>query len=281
MLDHRIGLCSWSLRPDNPSHLVEALRQAEFAAVQLALSPMVHEPAVWGSAIDAMRTNAIEILSGMMAMIGEDYSTLESIRRTGGVRPDATWSGNLHHARQVAHLASIANLELVTFHAGYLPEDPTSPERTVMLDRLSAIADIFAEHQVGVALETGQERAATLLAVLDDVDRPSMGVNFDPANMILYGQGDPVEALGILAPYVRQIHVKDALPAEAPGAWGREVAAGQGAVDWPRFLALAFRIAPPVNFVIEREAGGRRLSDVRAARELIQLHLRDHHRDRA
>ena len=87
--------------------------------------------------------------------------------------------------------------------------------------------------------------------------------------MILYDKGDPVDALRRLAPYVKQVHVKDALPTREPGTWGREVPAGEGAVDWPTFLEVAFALTPPVDFVIEREAGDDRIKDIVAARKLI------------
>src|SRR6185369_16319577 len=103
--------------------------------------------------------------------------------------------------------------------------------------------------------ETGQEKAPTLLGVLSELDCPNVGVNFDPANMILYGKGDPVESLRLLASHVRQIHVKDAFPTLKPGTWGREVPAGQGAVDWDAFFEAALALPRQVHFVIEREAG--------------------------
>jgi sugar phosphate isomerase/epimerase len=161
----------------------------------------------------------------------------------------------------------------VTFHAGFLPEDDGDPERAVLLDRLRAVADLFADRGLRLGLETGQETAETLAAVLDELERPNVGVNFDPANMILYGKGDPVEALRRLAPRVVQVHVKDAVPTNAPGTWGRETPVGAGAVDWPAFMAVALAIDPPVDFVIEREAGADRTDDVRAASELIRRHL--------
>jgi sugar phosphate isomerase/epimerase len=108
------------------------------------------------------------------------------------------------------------------------------------------------------------------------LDRPNVGVNFDPANMILYGKGDPVAALKKLSTHVRQVHIKDALPSApdaAPGQWGKEVPAGTGAVDWPAFFEVAMAIVPRVNYVIEREAGGSRIEDVKAAGELVRRHI--------
>jgi sugar phosphate isomerase/epimerase len=272
MADPRIGVCSWSLRPRDPDHLIRMVGDLGLGAVQLALVPVVEDPGVWGEAVDALGSAGIRVASGMLAMANEDYSSLESIRRTGGVRPNADWPANRQRAAAVARAAAGAGLDLVTFHAGFLPE-AGDPLRATMLDRLRAVADAFAEHGVATALETGQETAETLEGVLAELDRPDVGVNFDPANMILYDMGDPVRALERLAPAVRQVHVKDAVPTEVPGAWGREMPAGRGAVDWPAFFEIAGSIEPPVSFIIEREAGGQRIEDVAAARDLIARHI--------
>ena len=265
----RIAVCSWSLRPESPDELIEAMKRLDIHSVQLALRPLLENPAVWRGSIDALAAAGIRTISGMMGMAGEDYSTLESIAATGGVRPDSTWPRNQDLARRIAALAADAGIGLVTFHAGFLPEDVNDPERAVLLDRLQNIASIFAECEIQIALETGQETASILAAALDSLSASNLGVNFDPANMILYGKGDPVCALRDLAPSVRQIHIKDALPAAMPGIWGEEVPVGMGAVDWDEFFRIAVRITPPVNFVIEREAGATRERDIAAARDLI------------
>ena len=266
-------MCSWSLGTAEASKLVDMLRRIELRCVQLAIGPIVHEPTVWGSAIAELRRGGIEIVSGMMAMAGEDYSTLESIALTGGVRLNETWPANRKHAEAVALLAADKGIDLVTFHAGFIPEDHDDPERGKLLERLRIIAQIFGKRGLRLGFETGQETAATLIEAMDELGCANVGVNFDPANMILYGKGDPVEALQLLAPRVVQIHVKDALPTDTPGTWGTEVPVGEGAVDWPAFFDVALALDPPVNFVIEREAGEDRSADILAARELIDTYV--------
>ncbi len=273
MINTRIGVCSWSLRPACPRDLVPALRRVGIRSVQLALGPVIQEPTVWGSAIGELRREAIEIVSGMMAMAGEDYSSLESIARTGGVRLDETWPANLAHVEAVASLAADEGLDLVTFHGGFIPEDRADPERAKLLERLRIVAEIFANRQLRLGFETGQETAQTLVEALDDLGCPNVGVNFDPANMILYGKGDPIEALRLLGPHVMQIHVKDAVPTTTPGTWGTEVPVGEGAVDWQAFFEVALTIDPPVNFIIEREVGADPSADIPEARELIQTYV--------
>lgn len=264
-----LGVCSWSLQPGDPRELVQRLAAGGVNGVQLALVPCVRDVAAWGGVFDVLREAEVAVLSGMLAFPGENYATLADIARTGGVRPDADWSENERLARDVARCAADAGIGLVTFHAGFLPHSVDDPVRNVMIERLRIVADVFAAVGVDLAFETGQEDADTLLGVLAELDRPTVGVNFDPANMLLYGMGDPVEALKKLLPVVRQIHIKDAVPAEVPGTWGREVVAGTGAVDWPAFFAVLGTLERPVDCVIEREAGGERVEDVRTAAALV------------
>jgi sugar phosphate isomerase/epimerase len=267
-----LGVCSWSLQPRSPAELAERVRAAGLEAVQLALDPL--RTGTWERAETERVLGAagIEVRSGMMGTVGEDYSTLATIRATGGVRPDAHWEENRRAASANARLARELGLELVTFHAGFLPDEP-GPERTKLVARLGEIVDRFAEHGVRAAFETGQERAETLLAFLEELARPTAGVNFDPANMILYGMGEPVTALAALAPWVRQIHVKDACRTSAPGTWGREVPVGTGEVEWGRFFDVVAERHIAVDLMIEREAGAQRLDDIRTARARVQREL--------
>lgn len=263
-MTNQIGVCSWSLQPTSPTSLAERIHDCQLDAVQLALDPV--RTGAWDEAATtaALTGAGIRVLSGMMEMQGEDYSTLDTIRETGGVRPDATWEANRAAAIDNAQLARRLGLELVTFHAGFLPHEP-GEERTKLVERLRTLVDVFADAGVRIALETGQETAKTLLAVLEELDRPNAGVNFDPANMVLYDQGDPIEALRALAPRVLQLHVKDATRTETPGTWGAEVAVGTGDVDWDAFTDIVRTLPLTGDLVIEREAGEERVADVRRA----------------
>lgn len=272
-MTRQIGVCSWSLKPKGPADLVAKVQAAGLSAVQLALDPL--RLGDWGleETRQALDSAGIRILSGMMAMRGEDYRTLESIRRTGGVRPDEHWSANLEAAQRNAQIANGLGLELVTFHAGFLPEERLDPVRRVMIERLRAVVDAFARHGVRIAFETGQERAETLLEVLAELDRPTVGVNFDPANMLLYGMGDPVSALQALTPRVVQVHIKDARSPRTPGTWGEEVTVGSGQVYWPGFFAALDAAALSCALVIERESGADRVGDIRRAHDFIKRYL--------
>ncbi|MBT4584118.1 MAG: sugar phosphate isomerase/epimerase [Phycisphaerae bacterium] len=260
MISHQVGICSWSLKPKSPEELILALQICNIRAVQLALFPLLENDA-WKQCKSSLSEAGLMVISGMFEPSGEDYSSLESIARTGGVRQDATWLETLDRAKASSDIASELGLSLVTFHAGFLPHDD-SEERTKMLDRLHEIADIFENNKITIAFETGQENAATLLGVLDELSHPNIGINFDPANMILYGQGDPVEAIKLLEPWVRQVHIKDATATKVLGTWGTEVLVGTGDVKWNEFLPA---IPHGINLVIEREAGDNRVEDIQHA----------------
>lgn len=268
----RLGVCSWSLQPGSAGQLAERVREAGVAAVQLALDPVRTGSMPVAELFEAFREPRIAILSGMMAMAGEDYASLDSIRRTGGLVPDATWRENLAAAHDNAMVANQLSLDLVTLHAGFIPPDTASPAYAVLRDRLRQVADVFGERGVRVALETGQEDAAGLAELLDRLERPGVGVNFDPANMILYGTGDPVRALTSLLPWVMQVHIKDARPAPVPGTWGTEVPVGDGAVEWEAFFSALRSGGLEVDLVIEREAGEQRVTDVRVAAALVRAY---------
>lgn len=273
MTTPRLAVCSWSLGSRDPDELAAALERLGIRAVQLAMVPLVDQPDVWAEAIPRLRSSGIAVVSGMLATVGEDYATLASIAATGGVRPDSTWPATLERARRVADLAGRWGIPLVTFHAGFIPHDRADPTRATLLERLGAVHDLFAACGVAIAFETGQEDAATLLSALADLGRPTAGVNFDPANMILYGKGDPCDAMRALGRCVRQVHIKDAIPSAMPGEWGTEVPVGEGSVDWPGFLSLVRQVSPPVDLVIEREAGETRMADIARAAAVVRKHL--------
>jgi sugar phosphate isomerase/epimerase len=105
---------------------------------------------------------------------------------------------------------------------------------------------------------------------LRKLQRANVGVNFDPANMILYDKGNPIDSLKALAPWLKQCHIKDATRTRVPGTWGEEVPAGTGQVDWKAFFAALSQIGFAGNLCIEREAGQQRVQDIKTAAKLVE-----------
>jgi L-ribulose-5-phosphate 3-epimerase len=266
----RLAVCSWSLQPSSPEELVKKLKPISIPRVQLAIDPIREQPRAWSAVGEVLRANGFSIVSGMIGFVGEDYSTMETIHATGGVAPDETWDENWENVPKAADIAARLGINLVTFHAGFLPQDEKDPAYGKMLHRLDLIADVFAAKDIDVAFETGQETAPALVEFLKKLGRRNVGVNFDPANIILYDNGDPIEALRDLGAWLKQIHIKDGTRTKVPGTWGEEVVVGTGEVPWRKFFATLRELNFTGYCCIEREAGISRVADIRAAKELVE-----------
>ena len=268
---NNVGVCSWSLEPTGSSDLAAKVKQCGLSHVQLALDSI--SSGDWGleSLNHALGSAQITICSGMITTVGEDYSSLESIKATGGLRPDEHWQANRQRAQAAAGMAHQLGLDLVTLHAGFIPHQTTTEYQT-MIDRIKVIADIFGDRGITLALETGQERAEILLDMLNAPNMSTIGINFDPANIILYAMGKPVEAIELLKDRIVQVHLKDAISTQSPGTWGIEVPAGHGEVDWDHFFNTLGACPQSINVVIEREAGDHRINDIVEANKLASKH---------
>jgi sugar phosphate isomerase/epimerase len=178
-------------------------------------------------------------------------------------------------ARVPRYLALLDQLGLdkISFHAGFIPHEPDNPLRPVMRERLAALAARFASGGKLLLLETGQETAETLAALLDETDIPNLRVNFDPGNMLLYSMGDPVAALRLLLPRIAQIHIKDAVPSGNPEVWGEEKPAGEGRVDWPSFFEILTNADYAGDLVIERECGNDPVGEIKRAAAFLSRFL--------
>ncbi|HVW10669.1 MAG TPA: sugar phosphate isomerase/epimerase family protein [Bryobacteraceae bacterium] len=222
---------------------------------------------------DALRAAGFRIYTVFAAYNGESYADVPTVQRTVGFVPPATRAERERRTLEVSDFAAAIGAPGIATHIGFVPESPSDPDYIAVRDMVRRVADHAASHNQTFALETGQEPAKVLMAFLNDVGRANLGINFDPANMILYGTGDPIEALGILAPKVLTVHCKDGDWPEAgvPGALGHEKALGAGSVGIPRFLAKLREIGYRGPLSIEREASdpAQRMADIRSAIVLL------------
>jgi L-ribulose-5-phosphate 3-epimerase len=270
-LASRLAVCSWSMEPASADDLLKKLAATGLRRVQIALDPIRENTSgAWTDLAAKAAAQGVTFVSGMMGTIGEDYTTLDSIRRTGGVVPDATWADNWKNFEANADLAGRLGLKLVTFHAGFLPHEEQDPAFAKLQDRARRTADLFNARGIALGMETGQETADTLAVFLRKLDHRGVGVNLDPANILLYDKGDPVAAVRTLGTWLKQCHLKDAVRTKVPGTWGEEVVLGTGQVDWKPFFKALAEVGFTGNLCIEREAGPQRVADIRAAREYVE-----------
>ncbi len=156
--------------------------------------------------------------------------------------------------KEIADFARLLQCDVAALHLGFVPHDAADPLYAEIIAVTRDLCDHCGQNGQSLHLETGQETAGGLLQFISDVQRDNLFVNFDPANMILYGTGEPIAALRQVGPYVRSVHCKDALWAERPGVnWGREVPLGEGAVGIANYLRALDDLGYAGPLTIERE----------------------------
>jgi len=214
------------------------------------------------------------IVTVFAAYAGESYADIPTVLRTVGFVPPATRVEREQRTLAVSDFAAEIGAPGIATHIGFVPEDRAAPDYVAVRDMVRRIVDHAAGHGQTFALETGQEPAAVLHHFLEDVARPNLGINFDPANMILYGTGDPVNALDVLAAYVITVHCKDGNwpPKDSPAALGEEQRLGEGAVGMERFIAKLKQIGYRGPLTIEREIEDRaqRRRDIIKGAEMLR-----------
>jgi sugar phosphate isomerase/epimerase len=205
---------------------------------------------------------------------GESYADIPTVKRTVGLMPRETRAARTKELKEIANFARELGVDVVGIHLGFVPHEKSDPEYREMLDITRMICDHSKSNGQALHLETGQEPVDVLIEFLADVERDNIFVNFDPANMILYGAGEPIPALEKLGSRVHSIHCKDATWSDKPGeTWGRETPLGEGDVDMAAFVKMLKKIGYNGPLTIEREIPeepARQKAEIGGAIELLE-----------
>jgi L-ribulose-5-phosphate 3-epimerase len=270
--DLEIGLMFWA-GPDARSTL-EHVKSFGLRAGQLGFPgdyPLNGAAEVWDEALRAASFTPVTVVC---SYVGEDYADIPTVQRTVGLVPESTRAARIARTKAVADVGKDLGIDSVACHIGFVPEDPHAPSYNEICDVTRDICDHCSRNGQNFTLETGQEPAQVLLRFMEDVARPNLKINFDPANMILYGTGDPIEALSVLAKHVVSVHCKDGdwPPRDQPAALGVERALGEGSVGVERFLHALKQAGYRGVLSIEREEPdrARRDADIRKAVKLLK-----------
>lgn len=191
--------------------------------------------------------------------------------RTIGLVPEKTRRMRLEVLKQASDFAAWVGVPSVTTHVGFIPEDPADRLYVGLIGSLKQVAGHCAKHQQDFWFETGQETPITLLRAIEDVGCDNLGVNLDPANLLLYGKANPVDALDIIGHYVRGVHAKDGEYPTNGRELGSEKPLGEGRVNFPVLLSKLNRLGFRGALTIEREiTGPRQIDDIKKAKRLLE-----------
>lgn len=264
--DWPISVCSWSLANDFDTLRSLAEQTGPFLlhlAVSDALKPGGEDY------LAKVKAAGLGISATMIDFTHEDYSTLDTIKVTGGIVPDEYWPDDEKAVLAAIDLTEKLGVKFLSLHFGFIDPDSAAAEAR-LAGRTRIIADYAEQKDVTILMETGQETAGQLKRFLETLNHPALAVNFDPANMLLYDRGDPIEAVRTLAGWIKHVHIKDATRTQTAGTWGEEVRWSAGQVDPGNFLSALKEIGYNGALAVEREAGDNRLEDIKSAIEKLK-----------
>jgi sugar phosphate isomerase/epimerase len=190
---------------------------------------------------------------------------------TCGLVPADLRAKRVEDLKRGADFAKKIGAPAIVTHCGFIPESPRSREYVETVNAIYEVAAYCCALGLDFWFESGQETPLTLLRTIEDLRLPNLGVNLDTANMILYGRGNPVDALDVFGPWVRNLHIKDGVFSTNASSLGHETAVGEGKVDFEKVIRKLYALGFDGELIIEREISGpRQLRDIIRARDYIQ-----------
>ena len=194
---------------------------------------------------------------------------------TIGLVPDEWRAIRVRELKRGARFAADCGLPSIVTHAGFIPEDPNDPKYTATVKAIRQVAEYCEKLGIEFWFETGQETPVTLLRMIQDVGTSNLGINLDPANLILYGKANPMDALDVFGKYVRGVHGKDGLYPTDGRSLGKEMPLGKGKVNFPVLIPKLYKLGFRGAITIEREISGpQQTRDIRRAMRLLSAIIR-------
>lgn len=261
---------------DDPAKAMKAVKALGIDLINVSKLPdRFYTPEGAREFVGLLKQTKVRAGSVVIVFDGESYKDREAVEKTVGFRPLELLPKRMAYAKRVVDFTSAIGTKIVAFHMGFLPNNPNDPIYKSMLQSTGDLARYAATKGVTVALETGQETAENLMQFLGKISPVRVGVNFDTANLILYGMDSPPEALKRLLNRVTSIHVKDGLPPEDPRLLGREVRLGEGRAGVRECLQIlrdAHFQGPVIieNYVAAKTPNADPLDEIRKAKAFIE-----------
>jgi L-ribulose-5-phosphate 3-epimerase len=267
-----IGLMFWA--KENARQTLQEVKSFGVSAGQLGIPGELNlngKAQQWQSALSDENFLAV---TAFCSYVGEDYTDIPTVKRTVGLVPEPTRTERVDRTKEVAGFAHEVGIKSIACHIGFVPHDRNHALYREIRNLTRDICDHCGRLEQSFTLETGQEPADILHQFIDEVQRSNLKINFDPANMILYGTGDPIKAFRALSKHVTSVHCKDGdwPPQDQPDALGTEKPLGRGSVNVPSFIATLKDVGYKGILSLEREEldQQQRAADIRSGITLLK-----------
>jgi sugar phosphate isomerase/epimerase len=190
---------------------------------------------------------------------------------TIGLVPQKYRAARIARVKECSDFAKKCGIPAVQTHCGFIREDPNDPMFKEAVEAIREVAQYCRGNGQNFRCETGQETPVTLVRCIKEVGLDNVGVNFDVANLILYGKANPVDAVEILGPFIQGVHAKDGLYPTDTRKLGEEVPIGKGKVNFPALIPRLKAAGYRGPLTIEREISGpKQAEDIRAAKAFLE-----------
>lgn len=189
---------------------------------------------------------------------------------TAGINVEAYRVSRIKYVKDAALFAARIGIEDIIIHAGFVPNNPYAPEYGTMCAAVRTLGKFLKNLGLNLLFETGGEAPIVLVRLIEDVGLDNLYINLDPANILMYGYGNPTDAVTVFGKYVRNFHGKDGCLPTNPRVLGLETPVGEGMVDFPAVLKKLHELGYDRYITIERECGNDRDGDVLKAKAYLE-----------
>lgn len=256
------------ISPD-PDAAIRRVHELGFPTCQVSVGAT--DDATLAKLRDALRRYSVEATSAVAGGPGHEIYNFYDGPLTIGLVPRETRAARIAHMKAISDFARKAGIPAVQGHGGFIPENPNDALYKEVIEAMREVAAYCKTNGQSLRCETGQETPITLVRAIRDVGTGNVGVNFDAANLVMYGKANPVDAVATLAPYIQGVHAKDGMYPTDTKQLGAEVPIGQGVVNWPALIPKLKAAGYTNPLTIEREIRGeKQTADLLAAKAYLE-----------
>jgi L-ribulose-5-phosphate 3-epimerase len=262
---------------NNPEEDLKAVRDLGFEACQLSIDTYSPELAVrLSGSLKKYRLKPVSLI----CMGPGIYSwNLRDGPSTIGLVPRENRPARVERLHRGIDFCAAAGVPAVHAHFGFIPEDPKDILYAKFIATMKPIGEYARKRGIDILFETGQETPVTLLRAIQDIGTGNLLVNYDTANLVMYGKANPVDGLKVLGKYVRALHAKDGFYPTDPHELGQEAPIPTGEVDFPAIIAALMKLGFAGSIIIECELAGAKNSYILKTKEYLERLISDTYRD--
>jgi len=257
---------------EDPSQEIEKVRKLGFPTCQVSCwNTDLYNQKVAKNLLEAAEHNNVEITTIWAGLPGRYVWDFIEGPTTIGLVPPQTREARHEALKEASNFAHTVGVQSITTHVGFIPENPKDPIYISLIDTLKDVARFCRKNKQSFWFETGQETPVTLLRTIEDIEATNLGVNLDPANLLMYGKANPPDALDIIGEHVKGVHAKDGEYPTNGRNLGKEKPLGQGRVNFPLVISKLKKLGYTGAITIEREiSGSQQIEDIKKAKKFLE-----------